>query len=91
MPATDGRTLPVVNPSTEEVICRVAAASEVDVQLAVAAAKRAFEREGQVSNHFSSLIFPLLLSLSFSLWWLASLLAERLLGPFAVPEAGRRS
>ena len=41
-PAADGATIPVINPATEEVIAQVAADGAQDVELAVAAAKRAF-------------------------------------------------
>jgi aldehyde dehydrogenase (NAD+) len=39
----DGRTFEVINPSTEEVICSVHEATEKDVDIAVAAARKAFE------------------------------------------------
>lgn len=39
----DGRTFETINPSTEEVICSVAEASEKDVDIAVAAARKAFD------------------------------------------------
>jgi betaine-aldehyde dehydrogenase len=42
-PATDGATIPVINPATEEAIAHVAAGGPSDVGRAVAAAKRAFE------------------------------------------------
>lgn len=41
----DGKTFEVLNPSTEEVICSVHEATEKDVDLAVAAARKAFEGE----------------------------------------------
>lgn len=41
--AQSGRTFPVTNPATGEVIARVAAGEKADVDLAVAAARRAFE------------------------------------------------
>jgi aldehyde dehydrogenase (NAD+) len=41
--ASDGGTMPVVNPATEEVIAEVAAASAADVDAAVTAARQAFE------------------------------------------------
>ncbi|KAL2209439.1 aldehyde dehydrogenase [Sarocladium strictum] len=41
----EGKTFDVVNPSTEEVICSVSEATEKDVDIAVAAARRAFEGE----------------------------------------------
>jgi aldehyde dehydrogenase (NAD+) len=40
--SVDGKTFDVINPSTEEVICDVQEASEKDVDLAVAAARKAF-------------------------------------------------
>jgi len=39
----DGKTFEVINPSTEEVICSVHEAGEKDVDIAVAAARKAFE------------------------------------------------
>lgn len=39
----DGRTFETINPATEEVICSVHEASEKDVDIAVAAARKAFE------------------------------------------------
>ena len=42
MKAVDGKTIEVINPSTEEVICHVAEATEKDVDIAVAAARKAF-------------------------------------------------
>ncbi|PVX84786.1 aldehyde dehydrogenase family protein [Paraburkholderia unamae] len=41
--ATGGATLPVINPSNEQVLAHVAAASEADVDAAVQAAQRAFD------------------------------------------------
>src|SRR5688572_33133426 len=41
--ASDGATMPVINPATEEVIALVAAATRDDVDAAVAAARAAFE------------------------------------------------
>ena len=41
--ASDGATMPVINPATEEVIAEVAAATRDDVDAAVAAARAAFE------------------------------------------------
>uniref|UniRef100_A0A0B7AF49 Omega-crystallin n=1 Tax=Arion vulgaris TaxID=1028688 RepID=A0A0B7AF49_9EUPU len=41
--ARNKRTIPVINPSTEEVICEVQAAEKEDVDLAVAAAREAFK------------------------------------------------
>lgn len=40
--AVDGKTFDVINPSTEEVICSVQEATEKDVDIAVAAARKAF-------------------------------------------------
>lgn len=40
--SVDGKTFDVINPSTEEVICAVQEASEKDVDIAVAAARKAF-------------------------------------------------
>ena len=42
MKSVDGRTFEVINPATEEVICSVAEATEKDVDIAVAAARKAF-------------------------------------------------
>lgn len=39
----DGKTFETINPSTEEVICSVSEATEKDVDIAVAAARKAFE------------------------------------------------
>ncbi|RDW66022.1 aldehyde dehydrogenase-1 [Coleophoma cylindrospora] len=39
----DGKTFEVINPSTEEVICSVHEATEKDVDIAVAAARKAFD------------------------------------------------
>ncbi|KAH8878637.1 hypothetical protein GQ53DRAFT_584785, partial [Thozetella sp. PMI_491] len=41
----DKKTFEVINPSTEEVIVSVAEATEKDVDIAVAAARKAFETE----------------------------------------------
>ncbi|MES2484121.1 MAG: aldehyde dehydrogenase family protein [Pseudomonadota bacterium] len=41
--AASGRTFESVNPATEQVLCRVAEAASADIDLAVAAARRAFE------------------------------------------------
>jgi len=41
----DKKTFEVINPTNEEVICSVAEATEKDVDLAVAAARKAFEGE----------------------------------------------
>jgi aldehyde dehydrogenase (NAD+) len=40
--SVDGKTFEVINPATEEVICHVAEATEKDVDIAVAAARKAF-------------------------------------------------
>ncbi len=45
-PAENGATFDVVNPATEEVTARVAAATAADVDKAVQAARRAFDRDG---------------------------------------------
>ncbi|PDT37060.1 aldehyde dehydrogenase [Sinorhizobium sp. FG01] len=45
-PAANGRTFDVVNPATEEVIHKIAAATAEDVDLAVKAARRAFDKDG---------------------------------------------
>ena len=42
-PATSGRTIPVINPATEEEICAVQAASTADVDDAVMAARACFD------------------------------------------------
>ncbi|PAV20791.1 NAD-aldehyde dehydrogenase [Pyrrhoderma noxium] len=42
VPSVDGLTIETVNPATEEVICKVSAASEKDIDIAVAAARKAF-------------------------------------------------
>ena len=39
----DKKTIEVINPATEEVICSVAEATEKDVDIAVVAARKAFE------------------------------------------------
>lgn len=41
----DGKQFDVINPSTEKVICQVHEASEKDVDIAVSAARKAFEGE----------------------------------------------
>lgn len=41
----DKKTFEVINPSTEEVICSVSEATEKDVDIAVAAARKSFEGE----------------------------------------------
>lgn len=43
MKAVDGKTFETINPSTEEVITSVQEATEKDVDIAVAAARKAFE------------------------------------------------
>jgi aldehyde dehydrogenase (NAD+) len=42
-PAVSGKTFPTINPATEDVIAQVAEADAADVDLAVAAARRAFD------------------------------------------------
>ncbi|WP_331376294.1 aldehyde dehydrogenase family protein [Sinorhizobium chiapasense] len=44
--AANGRTFDVVNPATEEVIHKIAAATAEDVDVAVKAARRAFDKDG---------------------------------------------
>src|SRR5688500_3285644 len=41
--AASGRTMPVINPATEEIIAEVGAADAADVDAAVVAARTAFE------------------------------------------------
>jgi len=43
VPSASGRTFQTLNPATEQVIATVAEGNEVDVDRAVAAARRAFE------------------------------------------------
>src|SRR6204780_5244228 len=43
VPSASGRTFKSLNPATEQVIATVAEGNEIDVDLAVAAARRAFE------------------------------------------------
>jgi len=43
VPAVDGKTIEVINPSTEEVLTSVQEATEKDIDIAVAAARKAFE------------------------------------------------
>ncbi|GGG42788.1 aldehyde dehydrogenase family protein [Chelatococcus composti] len=50
VPASGGRTLEVVNPATEEAYARIALGETADVDKAVAAAKRAFERFSRTSR-----------------------------------------
>ena len=45
MKAKDGKTFEVINPTDESVICHVHEATEKDVDIAVAAARKAFEGE----------------------------------------------
>jgi acyl-CoA reductase-like NAD-dependent aldehyde dehydrogenase len=47
--AVTGETIDVINPANEEVLCTVAVASAADVDLAVSAARRAFESESWAS------------------------------------------
>src|SRR5947209_16231177 len=42
--SVSGKTFPTLNPATGEVICQVAEADKADVDLAVKAARRAFEQ-----------------------------------------------
>ncbi|MCA9133701.1 MAG: aldehyde dehydrogenase family protein [Planctomycetales bacterium] len=44
LPAASGKTFATVNPATEETICEVAEGDAADIQLAVDAARKAFER-----------------------------------------------
>ncbi|HSV82110.1 MAG TPA: aldehyde dehydrogenase family protein [Ramlibacter sp.] len=43
VPAKSGKTLDTINPATEEVLCQLAEGDRTDVDVAVAAARRAFE------------------------------------------------
>jgi len=43
LPSSSGKTFPTINPATEEVICEVAEGDKEDVDLAVDAAREAFE------------------------------------------------
>src|SRR5580700_2715022 len=43
VPAQSGKTFPVEDPATEEIIAHVPAGDKADIDLAVAAARRAFE------------------------------------------------
>eukprot|EP01112_Ceratiomyxa_fruticulosa_P019028 TRINITY_DN6161_c0_g1_i1.p1 TRINITY_DN6161_c0_g1~~TRINITY_DN6161_c0_g1_i1.p1 ORF type:complete len:498 (+),score=97.32 TRINITY_DN6161_c0_g1_i1:155-1648(+) len=63
----DGKTLPVINPSTEEVITTVSIGNEKDVDRAVSAARSAFNREWE---NFSPALRGKLL------WKLADLIEE---------------
>ncbi|AOF93181.1 aldehyde dehydrogenase family protein [Sinorhizobium sp. RAC02] len=45
-PSSDGKTLEVINPATEEVIHHIAAATAEDVDAAVKAARRSFDKDG---------------------------------------------
>jgi Aldehyde dehydrogenase family len=47
VPSVSGRTFKTLNPATEEVIARIAEGNEVDVDRAVAAARRAFKDRGE--------------------------------------------
>jgi len=62
--SVDGKTFDVINPATEEVICAVQEASEKDVDIAVAAARKAFngpwrketpENRGKLLNKLAEL------------------------------------
>lgn len=50
-PAADGRTIPVLNPASEEQIGSVAHAGKADLDRALAAAKKGFERWRKVSPY----------------------------------------
>ncbi len=50
-PAVSGKTLPVLNPATEETIGTVAHAEQADLDLALAAAQKGFETWRRVSAH----------------------------------------
>jgi succinate-semialdehyde dehydrogenase / glutarate-semialdehyde dehydrogenase len=50
-PAVSGKTLPVLNPATEETIGTVAHAEQADLDLALAAARRGFETWRKVSAY----------------------------------------
>uniref|UniRef100_A0A0B7AFI5 Omega-crystallin n=1 Tax=Arion vulgaris TaxID=1028688 RepID=A0A0B7AFI5_9EUPU len=65
--AQNKRTIPVINPTTEELICEIQAAEQEDVDLAVAAAREAFKlgspwrkldasKRGQLLDKFVSLL-----------------------------------
>jgi betaine-aldehyde dehydrogenase len=43
--SSDGKSIPQVNPATEQVLCEIAAATVADVQSAVEGAQQTFERE----------------------------------------------
>ena len=50
-PAEDGRTLPVVDPSTGEEVGEAADGSLADMEAAIAAAREAFDRTGWATDH----------------------------------------
>lgn len=66
VPSVSGKTFETINPSTGEVICRVAEGDKADVDLAVAAARKAFEtgpwprmsaaERGRILNRLADLI-----------------------------------
>ena len=45
MAGKEGKTFDIINPSTEDVICQVSEATEADIDIAVAAARKAFDGE----------------------------------------------
>lgn len=66
VPSVSGKTFETINPATGEVICRVAEGDKADVDLAVAAARKAFEtgpwpkmsgaERGRILNRLADLI-----------------------------------
>jgi betaine-aldehyde dehydrogenase len=44
-PATGGKTMPVLNPATEEIVCETASASARDVEIAAEGAQQSWEKE----------------------------------------------
>ena len=50
-PAVSGKTLPVLNPATEETLGTVAHAEQADLDLALAAAAKGFETWRKVSAY----------------------------------------
>src|SRR2546422_11351902 len=59
--ASDARTLPLINPATEETFCEVAAASLDDVNAAVSGAQRTFEQGWRdlIPAHRAALLFKI--------------------------------
>ncbi len=57
VPSASGRTFKSLNPATEQVIATIAEGNEIDVDLAVAAARRAFEGRGARCAPPSAVIF----------------------------------